>query len=775
MDTSSCVPAFGMDTLRRRHLLTNHLLVVALCLLCLLTVDVRSWRVEHEPRSRIDLLGADASPNSGVKTFWTQNTDHYRILHVDTNTDSLIIGARNMVFNISVKSTRLLKINKKIEWMSDGNVINVCKSRGNSEEDCQNYIRVIINKTEDGLFICGTNAFKPACRVYKNFPDYYEQQQQEPGVAKCPFDPRQNSTYLFTDGQLYSGTVADINVRDPLIYRAPMRTEQYDSQVLNDPDFVNSYDYGDNVYFFFREFAVEYINCGKAVYSRVARICKKDRGGHTVLRHVWTSFFKSRLNCSIPGDFPFYFDEIQSTTDLGRGHFKPISDISNRTDMIYGVFNTPENSISGSAVCAFKMSDVIATFEGGFKEQKSAHFTWLPVNEGDMPKPHPATCNNNSEEIPIQTLNFIKSHPLMDMAVPTFGARPILVQTSLTSRMTQIAVDWQRPTIDGKYYDVLFIGTSDGTVIKAINKGLDNIDSVIIEEIRVFEQNTPVTGLRVHRSLISDEEPMLIVLSKSAIKTVPLHRCSLKTSCSACVGLRDPYCSWDNKKCRPNTLNGIQNIDDGTGCTGPDLGGSRDSNVIASASASAPTSPPCVCPEQRAPIKPTVDIVHQAAPTTTAAGSRDDNLINIGEENPVANNNHINILPEGRILKHKDPEVGASTQVRGDTVNASTLAISLVFSILIALCVGFLAGYRTSLYRHKSHSDDLFMSSSKTHTHKNLNRFDDPNHYNTHDYTPQPRSEKQLNVVFNPLKPNTKLPNGSAETKVQQKVKKVYL
>lgn len=38
------------------------------------------------------------------------------------------------------------------------------------QEDCQNYIRVIINKTEDGLFICGTNAFKPACRVYKNFP-----------------------------------------------------------------------------------------------------------------------------------------------------------------------------------------------------------------------------------------------------------------------------------------------------------------------------------------------------------------------------------------------------------------------------------------------------------------------------------------------------------------------------------------------------------------------------------------------------------------------------
>ena len=32
-----------------------------------------------------------------------------------------------------------------------------------------------------------------------------------------------------------------------------------------------SFEVGEHVYFFFRETAVEYINCGKAVYSRVAR------------------------------------------------------------------------------------------------------------------------------------------------------------------------------------------------------------------------------------------------------------------------------------------------------------------------------------------------------------------------------------------------------------------------------------------------------------------------------------------------------------------------
>ena len=56
------------------------------------------------------------------------------------------------------------------------------------------------------------------------------------------------------------------------------------------------------------------MNCGKKVYSRVARVCKNDEGGSHKFRNRWTTFLKSRLNCSVPGDYPFYFNEIQSTT-----------------------------------------------------------------------------------------------------------------------------------------------------------------------------------------------------------------------------------------------------------------------------------------------------------------------------------------------------------------------------------------------------------------------------------------------------------------------------
>lgn len=38
---------------------------------------------------------------------------------------------------------------------------------------------------------------------------------------------------VVTDENLYTGTVADFSGMDPIIYREPLQTEQYDSMSLN--------------------------------------------------------------------------------------------------------------------------------------------------------------------------------------------------------------------------------------------------------------------------------------------------------------------------------------------------------------------------------------------------------------------------------------------------------------------------------------------------------------------------------------------------------------
>lgn len=46
------------------------------------------------------------------------------------------------------------------------------------------------------------------------------------------------------------------------------------------------------------------------------------------LGDTWTTFMKARLNCSRPGEVPFYYNELQSTFFLPE------------LDLIYGIFTT---------------------------------------------------------------------------------------------------------------------------------------------------------------------------------------------------------------------------------------------------------------------------------------------------------------------------------------------------------------------------------------------------------------------------------------------------
>ena len=143
------------------------------------------------------------------------------------------------------------------------------------------------------------------------------------------------------------------------------------------------------------------MNCGKSVFSRVARVCKNDLGGTRSLNAKWTSFLKARLNCSVPGNYPFYFDEIQDISNLIKVSDKcgcwdqvnesdPQGNYGDEIDtVIYGVFRTAPNSISGSAVCAFRLRDISAVFEGQFKEQRSTSDNWLAVEHHKVPSPRP--------------------------------------------------------------------------------------------------------------------------------------------------------------------------------------------------------------------------------------------------------------------------------------------------------------------------------------------------------------------------------------------------
>ncbi|XP_056875946.1 sema domain, transmembrane domain (TM), and cytoplasmic domain, (semaphorin) 6D, like isoform X3 [Takifugu flavidus] len=469
--------------------------------------------------------------------------------------DTLFIAGRDQVYLVSLRESYRNEIipYRKLTWRSGQSDRDMCAVKGKHRDECHNFIKVLVPRNDDLVFICGTNGFNPMCRYYRL--DNLEFDGEEiSGLARCPFDSKQTNVALFAEGKLYSATVADFQASDSVIYRSmgdgsALRTIKYDSKWLKEPHFLHAAEYGNYVYFFYREIAVEQSSLGKVVYSRVARICKNDVGGsQRVLEKHWTSFMKARLNCSVPGESFFYFDVLQSITDIIN---------INGVPSVVGVFTTQMNSIPGSAVCAFSMADIEKVFWGRFKEQKTQDSVWTPFPEEKLPKPRPGSCAGHgpaasfksSIEFPDDTLQFIKSHPLMDTAVPSLGDEPWFTKTRVRYRLTALAVDNEAGP--HKNYTVVFIGAESGVVLKVLAKtpsvSLD--DSLLLEEIDVFNRAKCLSNREDDKRVLSlhvdKEAHSLYVAFSSCVIRIPLSRCERHSSChKSCIASRDPYCGW---------------------------------------------------------------------------------------------------------------------------------------------------------------------------------------------------------------------------------------
>ncbi|XP_019108512.2 semaphorin-5B isoform X2 [Larimichthys crocea] len=466
----------------------------------------------------------------------------YSQLTLDLTRNELIVGARNYLFRLDLSNMSQIQAT---EWAPDEETRRSCQSKGKTEIECQNYIRVLlVNKTE--VMTCGTNAFQPLCitREVGNMSSVLERVN---GVARCPYDPRHNSTAVVTEsGELYAATVIDFSGRDPVIYRSlggmpPLRTAQYNSKWLNEPHFISAYDIGLFTFFFLRENAVEH-DCGKTVYSRVARVCKNDIGGRFLLEDTWTTFMKARLNCSRSGEIPFYYNELQSTFYLPE------------QDLIYGIFTTNVNSIAASAVCAFNLSAITQAFNGPFRSQENPRSTWLPT-----PNPvHNFQCGTIDDEGPNEglterSLQDAQRLYLMNDVVQPESVDPLVMQDDV--RFSNLVVD----IVQGMdtLYHVMYISTEYGTILKALATPNKNLQGCYLEEMELLPPGVrePILSLQILHS----DRSLFVGLNDRVLK-IPLERCSTYKTETLCLEARDPYCGWDFRQRRCTTLEDSSNM-----------------------------------------------------------------------------------------------------------------------------------------------------------------------------------------------------------------------
>uniref|UniRef100_A0A673HBZ7 Semaphorin-3B-like n=1 Tax=Sinocyclocheilus rhinocerous TaxID=307959 RepID=A0A673HBZ7_9TELE len=506
---------------------------------------------------------------NGIKWFDLEHSCCFGALLLDEERGRLFVGARNFLLSLSLDN--ISKQEQKIYWPAPVDWREECNWAGKDiNTDCVNYVKVLHHYNRTHLYACGTGAFHPTCayvEVGQKIEDHVfkiDPSMVEDGKGKSPYDPRHTSASVLIGDELYAGVATDLMGRDFTIFRSmgrrlSIRTEQHDSRWLNEPKFIAAVGVpesenpdDDKVFFFFRETAVEAQGFGKVTYSRIGQLCRNDMGGQRSLVNKWTTFLKARLVCSVPGNdgTETHFDELRDVFLLQTRDRK--------NPLIYTVFTTSSSVFQGSAVCLYTMNDIRRAFLGPFAHKEGPNYQWVPF-QGKVPYPRPGMCPSktfgsfeSTKGFPDNVIQFARHHPLMFNPVTPLGGRPLFLRTGIPYTFTQITVD--RVNAADGHYDVMFIGTDIGSVLKVISvpKGSWSNTELLLEELQVFKDSSSIISMQ-----ISSKRQTLFVGSQTGVVQVPLHRCSMYgKACAECCLARDPYCAWDGHTCTrylPNT------------------------------------------------------------------------------------------------------------------------------------------------------------------------------------------------------------------------------
>ncbi|XP_047677988.1 sema domain, immunoglobulin domain (Ig), transmembrane domain (TM) and short cytoplasmic domain, (semaphorin) 4Ba isoform X4 [Tachysurus fulvidraco] len=459
------------------------------CSLFLLTIiffkAVSVQRAEEDLTPRLSFIYD--TEDRLAKRFSPVGVFNFTTMLLSPGDNTLYIGAREVLFALNLSDISRLQLHRNITWSTPKRKREECSFKGKNLHNTKEFSLV---RSSTGDIVT------------------------EDGRNHCPYNPEYKSTAIMAD--------------PAFVGSAFIQESLPKGNAVGDDD---------KIYFFFSEAGKEFNFFDNTIVSRIARVCKDDKGGERVLQKKWTTFLKAQLLCSLPGDgFPFNIIQDIFVLTPSKEDWK--------STVFYGVFTSQwyKTAIGSSAVCTFTMSQVEEVFNGRYREVNRETQQWYTYNN-PIPEPRPGSCITNaarahgmfsSLHMPDKVLNFVKDHFLMDNVI---RGQPLLIQKNV--HYIQITV--HRVQAVHSAYNVLFLGTDDGRLHKAINsKGKMHI----IEELKLFLEPQPVQNI-----ILDAEKGVLYVSSYSILVEIPVANCSNHKSCEECILTRDPYCGWTRGQC----------------------------------------------------------------------------------------------------------------------------------------------------------------------------------------------------------------------------------
>ncbi|NXJ78293.1 SEM3D protein, partial [Trogon melanurus] len=482
----------------------------------------------------------------------------FQALLVDEDRAWLMVGAKNHIFLLHLDDPT--REPEKIFWPASREQVEHCQLAGkNKETECANFIRLLQPFNRTHVFACGTGSYQPVCAFIHlgarekglgSPPMRLVTHSLESGRGRCPYSPHEPFTGLLVDGELYSGTSSDFMGSSAAFFRtwihgaeqSYIRTEQNQDHWLHEPTFVGAYAipdtynlHDDKVYIFFRETAMEAGQWERRhIHARVARVCKVS---HQSPAH------HGQVSHQVGFYLLWAMGHPKQGLRAGLTMTAPLCPCS-------GVF-------SGSAICVYSMAAVRAAFSGPFAHKEGFDYRWVKY-KGRVPYPRPGTCPSetydpllqSTKDFPDEVISFMRTHQLMWEPVYPQGRQPVLVRVNVPYRLRRLLV--HRLETENRHYDMLFLGTDDGKILKlGMASGLSRSTEVIsLEEISVTKVPSPILDMK-----LSPKRQELFVSSTHGLLRISLYRCELYgKTCTDCCLARDPYCTWDSKTCAPHLL-----------------------------------------------------------------------------------------------------------------------------------------------------------------------------------------------------------------------------
>eukprot|EP00794_Sanderia_malayensis_P003650 gene3650-4167_t len=495
--------------------------------------------------------------------FTSASTGNFTEIVLDSLNENLLVGARNYLFVLDADN---LVLKKNISWMNKDS-IQRCLNSGRSKRNCQNYIQ-LIKPFKNRLFICGTNSMNPVYNITKLDDPGFVVEANKDARGQCSMLPDLRPVAVFSRlNELVSSTFMDRNGRGPVIRGTyldkrktswePINTNLYSLVIFKNPDFKASFAIDPSVYIFFNEAAMErsQVNAKEQTYDQrihatVARVCQNDNGGSMhILEYQWTTFRKTRLECTVKGYEDVTFNILKTMT------------WKKETKNFYGIFETSSRSIKASAMCVFSLEDLERIFDGDFLHQKTTDSTWTRVKN---PK-HFSKCTvtptslkkysmeayNETVQPGKQPTNFMTGKALAD------SYRYILMYENMKAavgfsfyRILESFIDIAVDVIerDGKESHVLaYIATEQGTIL-VLHLNSARKMTCAVEEIHLFEDKSKG---KIKRLKLWKEKQQLFISTDDRVIKLSLDICFRYTNQSLCLEARHPRCGWvvSERKC----------------------------------------------------------------------------------------------------------------------------------------------------------------------------------------------------------------------------------